>query len=471
MIVKLTDWYLKSFRNKLVTAILGIFFVVYSLMLHWAYSTMSADLLLAAKKESISTSAILVMALYRSFDLETDKREILSFLLGSKQYRQNLTLIRVFNSQQMIVSSTNIDEIGQSDHAIDHQEVLSNLISTKSLVKDDLPYLQIFYPISAGPENKNRAVGFIEAHYDISAYALALSNLRGYFISGGLLMALGMTLALTKIASSMTEPMRCLYDAMKQVEDDRLDIRVPVLSQDEVGFLSLKFNRMIEALASSRDGLKQLVDASSCFVPDEFLQMLGRERITEVALGDAQHLKLTVLFLDIRDFTRLSSNLTADQVLEFLNLLNQYLIPCIQFRRGFVDKYIGDAIMAIFPHSPDDAVNASSELIAALARFNQDKLLAHIPEIDLGVGINCGDVIIGTVGAKQRMDTTVIGDTVNLASRMESLTKQAGVRILMTGIVYQQLSSSTIEAHQIKWVGQFQVKGIADAVMTYGMQR
>lgn len=86
----LTNWYKNSFRNKLVTVTLATFILVYFSTLHWVYTTMSADLLSAAKKESISTSAILVMALYRSFDLETDKREMLSFLLGSKKYRQNM---------------------------------------------------------------------------------------------------------------------------------------------------------------------------------------------------------------------------------------------------------------------------------------------------------------------------------------------------------------------------------------------
>jgi adenylate cyclase len=283
-------------------------------------------------------------------------------------------------------------------------------------------------------------------------------------------MALGLAFALAWIASTMTKPISRLVDAMKQVQDNQLTIQVKVTSQDEIGFLSLKFNRMILSLRRSRDELTCLVDASRQFVPYEFLQMLGHSQITEVSLGDAQHKSLTVLFLDIRDFTSLSANMTAEQVLAFINLLNQYLIPPIQACDGFVDKYIGDAIMAIFPNSPDDAVNAAKQLMGALDKFNADRPLDHLPEINLGIGINWGEVVMGTVGTQGRMDTTVIGDTVNLASRMESLTKTLGVRILMPVGVYRQLLPQTISALEIKRVGEVPVKGIVGLVETYGVR-
>jgi hypothetical protein len=165
---------------------LATFILVYFSTLHWVYTTMSADLLSAAKKESISTSAILVMALYRSFDLETDKREMLSFLLGSKKYRQNMLLTRVVSADGTIVSSTGFNEIGQTVKTSFSHKAMDNQTSTHFIVNGHEPYLKVFYSISAGLGSNNQPVGFIETDYDISPLTLTLSNLRFYFILGGL---------------------------------------------------------------------------------------------------------------------------------------------------------------------------------------------------------------------------------------------------------------------------------------------
>ncbi len=193
-----------------------------------------------------------------------------------------------------------------------------------------------------------------------------------------------------------------------------------------------------EALGREIQTKKRLVDSFSRFVPVQFLRELGRESVEDVTLGEAARRRLTILFSDIRDFTALSEQMDVEDNFRFLNAYLGRMGPIIQERQGFIDKFIGDAVMALFT-SADQALAAGIEMLRALREYNTHRAGQGYPPIRLGVGLHTGTVMLGTIGSFSRMDSTVIGDAVNLASRIEGLTKRIGLPLLLSSEVLADL--------------------------------
>jgi class 3 adenylate cyclase len=155
---------------------------------------------------------------------------------------------------------------------------------------------------------------------------------------------------------------------------------------------------------------------------------------------------VAILFADIRSFTTISERMAPDALVNSLNRYFSSMVDIIVARDGMVDKYIGDAIMAVFgapvSHGNDgyDSVVAGLEMTAALELFNKEQLRLGAPEFRIGVGINYGIVTVGNIGCDKKMNYTVIGDTVNLASRLEGLTKKYHQPILFSEPVYDQIA-------------------------------
>ncbi|MCE9598610.1 MAG: adenylate/guanylate cyclase domain-containing protein [Spirochaetia bacterium] len=168
------------------------------------------------------------------------------------------------------------------------------------------------------------------------------------------------------------------------------------------------------------------------FVPIEFLSILGKQTISDIRLGDSTEREMTVLFTDIREFTTLSEGMTPDDNFKFLNSYLKRMVPVIRQSHGFVDKYIGDSILSLFPRNPSDAISAAILMNDELARFNAQRILKGFSPVRTGTGIHTGRLMLGTIGETERMDGTVISDAVNLASRVEGLTKLFSASILVT---------------------------------------
>jgi hemerythrin len=201
------------------------------------------------------------------------------------------------------------------------------------------------------------------------------------------------------------------------------------------------------------------------FVPRAFLNLLGIEDIRKVELGQQVERKMTILFADIRDFTSLSESMSPQ---ENFNFLNSYLVqmePVIAAHGGFIDKYIGDAIMALFPDSPDAALHCSLAMLERLEGYNVGRHRAGYRSIKIGIGINTGIVILGTVGGAARMDGTVIGDAVNLAARLERLTKEYQVSILISEYTLYCLDQPSLWS--IRFLDRTHVRGKQDTQSVY----
>jgi len=462
LLATLRHWYQSSFKNKVLVAVLATFVCIYGVTLQFVYWQASQSLLSATQREALSTTGILAMGLYRSYEIDNEQREIQSFIVGSQQYQKNVLDINIISRQFEIIASTLEGNISQIRPLPLIDEALGNVFTVKVYRSASPPHIRVVYPISAGPGIDHYVVGVIESRFDISEQLQSLENIRLATLLAGAMIIMAMGFALSRISYTLTRPIEALYQGMRQVDNNNLEVQVKVTTLDEIGFLSTTFNKMIQSI-------KHMIKASTRFVPSEFLEMLDKDSFTDVALGDAKGKNISVLFMDIRDFTRFSNYLNASDVLRFLNDINQHLLPAIEQNHGFIDKYIGDAIMAIFPHKPDDALIAAVAMMKGLANFNNE-LNDKSAHISIGIGINSGEVIVGTVGSQQRMDTTVIGNTVNIASRLEGLTKDFHVSIIFSDAVYQQLEPATLMSLDIAPLGQVSVKGLDEPMLIYGLK-
>ncbi len=194
------------------------------------------------------------------------------------------------------------------------------------------------------------------------------------------------------------------------------------------------------------------------FVPPKYLQRIAKEGLESIKLGNAEKIHATVVFSDIRSFTDLSETMTPDESLEFLNSYLNEMGNIIAKNDGFIDKFIGDAIMAIYDHSsPDASIDTAIQMRKQLDIFNENRINKNETPIEIGIGINTGEVIVGTIGSNDRMDSTVIGDTVNLASRMEGLTKIYKCRVLICDNTLEKLENA--EKYCIREIDTVKVKG------------
>lgn len=178
------------------------------------------------------------------------------------------------------------------------------------------------------------------------------------------------------------------------------------------------------------EDIKNTNTALARFVPQEFLFHLRKSAITEIDLGDYTEKNMSVLFADIRRFTTMSEHAPSREIFLFLNNYLQFTAPAIINNHGFIDKYIGDAVMALFAEAPDYAIKAAIEMQQHLTDFNNTMLKGAEQPVAIGIGVQYGNLMLGTIGSIERMDTTVISDSVNMASRMENLTKLYGASII-----------------------------------------
>jgi hemerythrin len=184
-------------------------------------------------------------------------------------------------------------------------------------------------------------------------------------------------------------------------------------------------------VSGNPEDASELIKSYERFVPKQILGILGKKDIREVKLGDQIEKNLTILFSDIRDFTTLSESMNPKENFEFINSYLSQMETYITVYHGFIDKYIGDSIMAIFPTKADDAVDCSLLMLQQLSYYNEDRKKDGQKPINIGIGLNTGLCMFGTVGGYDRMEGTVISDAVNLSSRIESLTKKYGVQFLI----------------------------------------
>jgi len=263
------------------------------------------------------------------------------------------------------------------------------------------------------------------------------------------------------------------YEVCQKIREKFMPSELPVIMvtaknqvQDLVNGLTIGANDYLAKPYSKQEllariktqlDLNRIFEMVGRFVPNEFIKSLGKDRITDVNLGDQAHKNVTVFFTDIRGYTTISEQMTPEENFNFINAFNLRMGPHIQQNHGFVNQYLGDAIMALFPTEPSDALSAAIDIQKELARYNIMRVEKGRIPIKIGIGMHTGALIMGITGDELRMDAAIISDTVNSASRVESLSKYYGANILLSESSIEGLKDKSV--FHFRFLGKVQVKG------------
>ncbi|MGZ8216072.1 adenylate/guanylate cyclase domain-containing protein [Methylomagnum sp.] len=296
-------------------------------------------------------------------------------------------------------------------------------------------------------------------------------KLRPFHRLNEALLALGLTgllFAVTGsvwIAHSVTRPVSALAEGVRRIERGEYGYVITLPYRDEVGQLAGAFNHMSQGLAE-RDRMRDLL--GKVVSPAIAQELLARD----IQLG-GEEIEATILFSDIRGFTTLSESVSPKVLLDLLNIYLTAMSAVVEKHGGVVDKYVGDAVMALFGAPLPDAGHADRALLAALdmvsasERLNRDFQAQGLPPLNIGIGVNSGRMVAGNMGSRDRLNYTVIGDPVNLAARLESLTKEKayGTKI----IVGEATLGKARGAYRTRALGQVVVKGKTQAVGIFAL--
>lgn len=217
------------------------------------------------------------------------------------------------------------------------------------------------------------------------------------------------------------------------------------------------YEKGLKEAQEREEAIRKIHDVSQKFVPSKFITSLGKDKLTEVALGDLVEREVTVVFVDIRDFTTISETLNPTDNFLFVNGFNGRMGPYIRKNQGFIMQYLGDGFMALFPGGSQDALRASVEMQQALQSYNKERLKKKRLPVKVGIGMQSGNLIMGITGDVERLDAAIIADTVNTAARIEGLSKHFGNSILLTGVCKDNLTNP--EEFEFRYLGPVKVKG------------
>ncbi len=266
---------------------------------------------------------------------------------------------------------------------------------------------------------------------------------------------------------SIQNPINSLIDRMEMVKNGDFDCKTVVLHNDEIGQLKAHFNEMLDGLVER----EQIKDTFGRFVSYEIAEKLMNSG--ELKLS-GELINATILFSDIRNFTPLSETMDPESLINFLNHYFSFMVQPIQNYGGVVNKFIGDAIMAIFTPSfsasdpSNSALKAALEMREALKEFNN---LKSYPPIGTGIGIHCGSLVAGNVGTQNRMEYTVIGDNVNIAARIESQTKVFKTDLLISNNVLEQIDRDFFAEHEFISCPSVTMKGKSKPMTLFKIEK
>ncbi len=267
-------------------------------------------------------------------------------------------------------------------------------------------------------------------------------------------------------SKGITNPIKDLVEASAEIERGEFELDIKPRSHDEIGLLTESFVQMGKGLAER----EKLMVSFSKFTNKTIAKKAASG---ELSLGGETR-NATVFFSDIRSFTAMSEKMQPKEVVEFLNAYMTRMEDCVNKTGGVVDKYIGDAIMAVWgaPESSGsaakDALNAVTAALMmrdSLADFNRERSARGLPRVRIGCGINSGPVVAGQIGSEERMEYTVIGDAVNLASRTEALNKPFATDVLITENTYRLIRDRVI----VEEMPGVHVKGKTDAIKMFAV--
>lgn len=354
------------------------------------------------------------------------------------------------NEQKTYVAAQSLIDSIKDKEGVDNTQSLAETEDGRKFIsvhktKDNL------YVITSVSENSVFAV------INRTTYRIILFSLAILFIA---------IMAIRLFSKNITNPIADLVDASAKIERGEFELDIKPRTHDEIGLLTSSFIQMGKGLAER----EKLMVSFSKFTNKTIAQKAASG---ELALG-GENRNATIFFSDIRSFTAMSETMQPKEVVEFLNAYMTRMVECVNKTNGVVDKYIGDAIMAVWgaPESAGspalDALNAVTAALmmrVSLFHFNQSRKERGLAPVRIGCGINSGPVVAGQIGSNERMEYTVIGDAVNLASRTEALNKPFATDILITENTYNLIKDKVI----VEEMPGVHVKGKTDAIKMFAV--
>jgi class 3 adenylate cyclase len=294
------------------------------------------------------------------------------------------------------------------------------------------------------------AVGVSGLSHDLGPADMALALLVS------VVMAATVSLALTVLlANSVTAPIDELDKATRRLADGDLTARVPVVTTDETGALARSFNEM----AAGLEQRERLREAFGTFVDPQLAERVAEEG-TDFA---GEEVELSLLFMDVRGFTAYAESAPARDVVSRLNDLYGEVVPIVLDHGGHANKFIGDGLLAVFG-APDRLDDHAARAVAAAIEIARRVRERYDGEVSVGIGVNSGQVVVGTIGGGGRLDFTVIGDAVNTAARVEAATRETGDDLLIT-----EATRASLAGEDGDWLERsgIELKGKSEAVRLY----
>lgn len=280
------------------------------------------------------------------------------------------------------------------------------------------------------------------------------------------LFTLGIVVALTlRLIHSYSLNLQHLFDnqvdALQHIQDGKLEEYVPVLSRDEFGVIAQKTNRVIDELRD-KEKIRQTLES---IVSPDIMKKLMHSDSSSLQQGEKKH--IAVFFCDLRNFTNYAEKNTPEDVIFFLNSYFGKIVDIVTEHNGLVNKFMGDAILAIF-HLDDNTSTADNAVETALDIVMHSNAIC-LPDgerFNVGIGIHIGYATAGTIGSQDRFEYTFIGDTVNIASRLDGLSKRLGYSIIISEETYKYLNQSTQE--KFTDLGMQKIRGKETPLHVYG---
>ncbi|HEY9671724.1 MAG TPA: adenylate/guanylate cyclase domain-containing protein [Waterburya sp.] len=475
----------RSIRNRIITATTFLIVVIVSAVV-WSWATNESEVYRLSERQQSQTLAI---ALSNAWMNELADQNWSQIRLGlNLLLRRNPTFVYVLVSDERL--SNQIVAAAPDDFQEQYIPDMVPVKDTESAWKvydetrlvDTYLLREIEFP--KGEVRAHRGEHIIEVASDIrNTSGEKIGTLRigislrevnhavHKAITNALLVgALGWAFGLAGayiLAHQLSNPVRRLQISAAKIAAGNLHHRAEIKRVDELGALAAAFNEMASALQASFSRLQKMLESFERFVPEKFLKVIATDGIENIQVGVASTRLITILFADIRGYTSMSEQMTP---LETFALLNEYLArmgQVINNAGGFIDKYIGDAIMALFEDETTGcALKAAIAMQQALELFNEERQRQEQPTIKIGIGIHRGEVVMGTIGFTSRIESTVIGDAVNVAARVENLTRKYDCPILVTESVVAALRYP--QAFNLRLVDDcVKVKGKSESVAIY----
>jgi len=329
--------------------------------------------------------------------------------------------------------------------------ILNRMIHDTQAVR--LPTERLWYVKKV--EYAGTAVGSVAVHFSEQAWEDLASKLVGRMSMAAVLVVLMSSVLVYWIAGRMSRPLEMLADAAKHVAYGDYNVRLPVSGNDEISDATSQFNSMVKELAHKEE------------IKDVFGRYLNPKLVADVFEGglssaDNRRQEVTVLFADMVGFTAFSETTETEEIVDVLNQHFEVFHRIIDYYGGHVDKYIGDAVMAVFNHPNEDADHVRHAAMAGLAMVAACSRLGVLREngepIQFRVGLNRGEAIVGNIGAAERQEYTVIGDTVNVASRMGGLGE--GGEVVLSENTFKHLG----DEFTFNDMGEREVKGVSQSI-------